>query len=69
LNRQRDIRDGTWSQLIANQWDTKQREDMERMKKMKLHRGLRHFWGYKVKGQRTKSTGRTGRTLGVTRKK
>jgi len=45
------------------------REDLERMKKIKLHRGLRHFWGLKVKGQQTKSTGRTGRTLGVARKK
>ena len=69
LNRQRDPRDGTKTQLISTMLDTKFREDLERMKKMKMHRGLRHFWGHKVKGQRTKSTGRTGRTLGVTRKK
>ena len=69
LNRERDPKDGTSSQLVSNQLDTKLREDMERLKKIKNHRGLRHFWGLKVKGQRTKSTGRTGRTLGVTRKK
>ena len=69
LNRQRDIRDGTWSQLISNNLDTKLREDLERLKKIKAHRGLRHFWGLKVRGQKTKSTGRTGRTLGVTKKK
>ena len=69
LNRQRDIREGTWSQLISNQLDTKLRDDLERMKKIKVHRGLRHFWGLKVRGQKTKSTGRTGRTLGVTKKK
>jgi small subunit ribosomal protein S18e len=39
------------------------------MKKVRKHRGLRHFWNLKVKGQRTKSTGRTGKTLGVTKKK
>merc|ERR1711935_459405 len=69
LNRQKDPRAGTWSQLISNQLDTLLREDLERLRKSKNHRGLRHFWGVKVRGQRTKSCGRTGKTLGVTRKK
>jgi small subunit ribosomal protein S18e len=45
------------------------REDLERKRKCKKHRGLRHFWGVRVRGQRTKSTGRCGKTLGVQRKK
>lgn len=45
LNRQRDIRDGKFSQLLANQLDHKLREDLERMKKIRAHRGLRHYWG------------------------
>lgn len=69
LNRQRCIKDGTYNQLISNNAATRLREDLERMKKMKLHRGLRHWWGIKVRGQRTKSSGRTGKTLGVTKKK
>ena len=69
LNRQRCIKDGSWSQVYSNMVDTRLREDLERMKKVRNHRGLRHFWHLKVKGQRTKSTGRTGKTLGVTRKK
>ena len=69
LNRQRCIRDGTWSQLVSNMVDTRFREDIERMKKIRKHRGLRHHFGLKVKGQHTKSTGRTGKTLGVTKKK
>eukprot|EP00997_Jenningsia_sp_PLL12_P008406 NODE_5174_length_596_cov_51.032907_g4475_i0.p1 GENE.NODE_5174_length_596_cov_51.032907_g4475_i0~~NODE_5174_length_596_cov_51.032907_g4475_i0.p1 ORF type:complete len:155 (+),score=24.98 NODE_5174_length_596_cov_51.032907_g4475_i0:63-527(+) len=69
LNRQRDPRDGTFTQLISVGLDTKLREDLERMKKVRKHRGLRHYWGLRVKGQHTKSTGRTGRTLGVTKKK
>ena len=69
LNRQRCIKDGSFSQLISNVCDTRLREDLERMKKMRLHRGLRHYWGIKVRGQRTKSSGRTGKTLGVTKKK
>jgi len=69
LNRQKDPREGTWAQLISNNLDTRLREDLERMRKSKNHRGLRHYWGIKVRGQRTKSTGRCGKTLGVTRKK
>ena len=55
--------------MISNALDTKLREDLERMKKIRCNRGLRHFLGHKVRGQKTKSTGRTGRTLGVTKKK
>ena len=69
LNRQKDPREGTWAQLISNQIDTIMREDLERMRKSKQHRGLRHYWGHRVRGQRTKSTGRCGKTLGVQRKK
>ncbi len=49
--------------------ETKLREDIQRMTKMKLHRGLRHFWGLKVKGQHTKTTGHKGATVGVVKKK
>ena len=45
LNRQKDIRDGKFSQLLANQLDHKLREDLERLKKIRAHRGLRHYWG------------------------
>ena len=69
LNRQRDPRDGNYLQLISNNLDTRFREDCERMRKAKQHRGLRHYWGQRVRGQRTKSTGRCGKTLGVIRKK
>ena len=69
LNRQKDPRNGNYSQLISNQLDTAFREDLERMRKAKNHRGLRHLWGQRCRGQRTKSTGRCGKTLGVTRKK
>ena len=69
LNRRKDLVTGKSSQLVANWLDAKMREDLERMKKMLLHRGLRHWWGIKVRGQKTKSTGRKGKTVGVVRKK
>jgi len=69
LNRQVDITTGVSSHLAANNLDAKMREDLERMKKMMMHRGLRHWWGIKVRGQRTKTTGRKGKTVGVSKKK
>jgi hypothetical protein len=35
----------------------------------RAHRGLRHYWGLRVKGQHTKTTGRRGKTVGVSKKK
>lgn len=69
LNRQKDVRDGTYTHLVANAVDTKLREDLERLKKIRCHRGLRHFWGVRVRGQCTKTTGRRGKTVGVSKKK
>ena len=45
LNRQKDERDGKFSQVLANTLDNKLREDLERLKKIRAHRGLRHYWG------------------------
>jgi small subunit ribosomal protein S18e len=69
LNRQKDIKDGTYTQLTANNVDVKLREDIERLKKIRAHRGMRHWWGLRVRGQHTKTTGRKGRTVGVSKKK
>lgn len=68
LNRQKDIRTGKHSQVVANILETKLREDVERLKKMRSHRGLRHWWGVRVRGQHTKTTGRRGRTVGIGKK-
>merc|ERR1711963_150590 len=69
LNRQKDIKDGKTNQVMANFLDNKLREDLERLKKIRAHRGLRHYWGLRVRGQHTKTTGRRGRTVGVSKKK
>merc|ERR1719231_1889440 len=54
LNRRKDFKDGKTSQLSSNQID----------KKIRNHRGLRHYWGLRVRGQHTKTTGRRGKTVG-----
>lgn len=69
LNRQKDHKDGTYSQAVSNVLDNVLREDLERLKKIRAHRGLRHHWGVRVRGQHTKTTGRRGRTVGVSKKK
>ena len=58
INRRRDKFDGKTSQLVSNQIPNKLREDLENMKKVRQHKGLRHYWGVKVRGQRTGTTGR-----------
>ncbi|KAK4050499.1 ribosomal 40S subunit protein S18B [Microbotryomycetes sp. JL221] len=69
LNRQKDWIDGRYTQLLSNGLDSKMREDLERLKKIRNHRGLRSFWGLRVRGQHTKTTGRRGKTVGVSKKK
>ena len=49
--------DGKNSQILSNGVDSKLREDLERLKKIRAHRGLRHYWGLRVRGQHTKTTG------------
>jgi small subunit ribosomal protein S18e len=69
LNRQRDYKEGKNMQVASNVLETKLREDIERYKKIKSNKGIRHHWGLRVRGQHTKSTGRRGVTIGVERKK
>merc|ERR1712137_584180 len=68
LNRQKDRKEGKFTQVVSNHLDTKMREDLERMKKIRLHRGLRHYWSLRVRGQHTKTTGRRGKTVAAGKK-
>lgn len=33
-------------QLTSAVLDSKLRDDLERLKKIRAHRGMRHYWGY-----------------------
>jgi small subunit ribosomal protein S13 len=46
-----------------------QREEMDIIRKTRSYRGIRHERGLRVRGQKTRSTGRRGATVGVSRKK
>ena len=47
LNRKKDTKDGKFSQVVSNTLDMKLREDLERMKKIRAHRGLRHYCAFR----------------------
>ncbi|RLF16631.1 MAG: 30S ribosomal protein S13 [Thermoprotei archaeon] len=68
VNRQRDPQTGNDLHLIGGDWEFAVKSDIDLMKKIKCWKGLRHAWGLKVRGQRTRTTGRTGQTVGVARK-
>jgi len=65
VNRQKDIVTGKTTQVVVNGLIGKVRDDIERLKKIRAHRGIRHYWGHRVRGQHTKTTGRRGRTVGM----
>merc|ERR1719378_171642 len=69
LNRQRDPKTGKTEHVTSNVVDIKLRDDLERMKKVRAHRGVRHMLGLRVRGQHTCTSGRRGKTMGVSKKK
>jgi small subunit ribosomal protein S13 len=69
LNRQKDVYTGEPKQLLGTDLHLAIEDDINRMRKIRCYRGIRHETGQKARGQRTKSTGRTGTTVGVKRKK
>ncbi len=69
LNRQKDYDTGEDIHSVSVELKMTNDEDLNRMKKVKSYRGIRHASGHKVRGQRTYSNGRKGLALGVSRKK
>jgi small subunit ribosomal protein S13 len=69
LNRQKDYDTGENVHTVSVDLKMTHDEDLNRMKKVKSYKGIRHASGHKVRGQRTYSNGRKGLALGVSRKK
>ena len=65
LNRRKDIDSGKDLHLITSDIEFNVRNDIEREKNMNSWRGFRHTYGLKVRGQRTRTTGRKGGAVGV----
>ncbi|OPY30885.1 MAG: 30S ribosomal protein S13 [Methanomassiliicoccales archaeon PtaU1.Bin124] len=69
LNRQNDIETGADLHIVSTDLEIIRKDDINRMKMVRSYKGVRHETGQKVRGQRTRSNGRTGLTLGVMRQK
>jgi len=68
LNRRKDMDTGEDIHVIMNDLLFAVKTDLEREKKIYTWKGYRHSYGQKVRGQRTRNTGRTGMAVGVLRK-
>ncbi len=64
-NHRNDFFAGETTHEIGSDLGLTRRQDINRMKMIDSYRGVRHKRGQKVRGQRTKSTGRTEGTIGV----
>ncbi len=69
LNHRHDFDTGEDIHLVSTEVDVRVKDDINLMKKIRCYKGIRHEQGQKVRGQRTRSNGRTGLTLGVSRKR
>jgi small subunit ribosomal protein S13 len=67
MNKQNEIMSGEDRHMIGTDVLLSLNEDLNLMKKIRSYKGIRHERGLRVRGQHTRSTGRRGRTVGVTR--
>jgi small subunit ribosomal protein S13 len=68
INRRKELETGKDKHIISADLVLRTKMDIEQMKEIKSWRGYRHAYGLKVRGQRTKTTGRSGKALGVKKK-
>ena len=69
VNRQHDWESGDDMHLVGIDVEVTLKDDINRMKMIRCYKGIRHERGQKVRGQRTRSNGRTGLQVGVIRQK
>ena len=65
LNRRNDLFLGGDRHLVSSDLTMQQKADIDFMKKIRAYRGIRHELGLPVRGQRTRSSFRTGVRVGV----
>ncbi|MGQ0797656.1 MAG: 30S ribosomal protein S13 [Methanobacteriota archaeon] len=68
VNRPKDWESGLDFHAFGADVEVRRRDDINRMKMIRSYKGVRHDTGQKVRGQRTRSNGRTGLTVGVIKK-
>ena len=68
FNRRKDMESGRDGHLIGADLALSIKTDIDYMQDMRTWKGVRHSLGLKVRGQRTRTTGRKGRAVGVAKK-
>ena len=68
LNRRKDFETGNDLHLVGSDLTFATRQDISREVSLRTWKGYRHQYGQRVRGQHTRSTGRKGATVGVTKK-
>jgi small subunit ribosomal protein S13 len=68
LNRRKDLETGKDVNLLGSDLFLQTKNDIDQMKKIRSWKGFRHSYGLKVRGQRTRTTGRKGKAIGVKKK-
>ena len=68
-NRRKDHESGKDVHLVGNDLTFSVKQDIEYEKNIYTWRGYRHAYGQKVRGQGTRTSGRSGLTVGVARSK
>lgn len=65
VNRPKDFETGKSRHLIGPDLILRVKSDVDFMQKIRSWKGIRHSLGLKVRGQRTRTTGRFGKAVGV----
>ncbi|WP_004068757.1 30S ribosomal protein S13 [Thermococcus litoralis] len=69
VNRPKDYETGRDLHLTGAKLVMAWREDVNRLRRIRAYRGIRHELGLPLRGQRTRSNFRRGTTVGVSRRK
>ncbi|MCD6276130.1 MAG: 30S ribosomal protein S13 [Thermoplasmata archaeon] len=69
MNHRKDFYTGEDHHILSTELDLQKQDDINRLKRIKCYRGVRHEKGLPVRGQRTRSNGRRGLAVGVVRRK
>ena len=65
VNRPGDLETGQPRHLVGPDLTIRIKSDIDFMQKIRTWKGIRHSLGLKVRGQRTRTTGRFGKAVGV----
>jgi small subunit ribosomal protein S13 len=68
FNRRKDLETGRDMHLVGPDLALGMKGDIDLMKDIRSWKGIRHSLGLKVRGQRTRTTGRSGKAVGVKKK-